>query len=73
MAMDAGAGRALRRPARWIGFQRNDLGTERGADAGDRSPATIRAGNFMVFSSTQGYSYVNLGAEPPHFVRNVIS
>ena len=37
------------------------------------APRTIRAGNFMVFSSTQGYSYVNQGAEPPHFVRNVIS
>ncbi len=37
------------------------------------APRTIRAGNFMVFSSTQGYSYVNLGTEPPHFVRNVIS
>jgi transcriptional regulator with XRE-family HTH domain len=34
---------------------------------------TIRAGDFLVFSSTQWYSYVNLGAEPLHFVRNVIS
>jgi transcriptional regulator with XRE-family HTH domain len=34
---------------------------------------TIAAGDFWVFSSAQVYSYVNLGAEPLHFVRNVIS
>ena len=40
---------------------------------GTEAPPTIRAGNFVVFSSAQAYAYVNLGAEPPHFVRNVIS
>lgn len=34
---------------------------------------TIRAGDFIVFSSAQWYSYVNIGAEPVHFFRNVIS
>jgi uncharacterized cupin superfamily protein len=37
------------------------------------APRTIRAGDFVVFSSTQVYSCVNLGTEPLHFVRNVIS
>ena len=37
------------------------------------APRTIRAGVFVVFSSAQAYAYVNLGKEPLHFVRNVIS
>lgn len=34
---------------------------------------TIGAGDFLVFSSAQVYAYANLGTEPLHFLRNVIS
>lgn len=37
------------------------------------APRTIRAGDFVVFSSAQVYAYVNLGTEALRFVRNVIS
>ena len=36
-------------------------------------PRTIGAGDFVVFGSDQAYAYVNLGTQPLHFVRNVIS
>lgn len=36
-------------------------------------PRTIHAGDFVVFNSAQAYAYVNLGTQPLHFVRNVVS
>ena len=73
MPMDADAGRALRRPARWTGFQRIIWILSGELTQETEAPRPIRAGDFVVFSGTNGYAYVNLGAESLHFVRNVIS